>query len=330
MRFLHEIEHLNETQLRKKIEQKIQKLERNNKKNNPTTKSIGYQVGYNPEVNDVSWDGEDILIHFYIRCFYNQFVSKDMKMVYGITWNTQNGKGANNGSYYYMDDQEYLYDFCKWIQDKEIQDEYELFGYIRDFLRNYFGVIKMVEREDMHHLLVDQEGNYFEPLREHSIKDFKGKGNALCSEYAIMAHNILKLFDFESYLVIGNVIMSDKKPESHAYNMITFKESYSDEWKHAVIDFINGVNMYDLDFRKIGDEPFIGYIDRLDQDFVTRFVQGDERLQFSEYGYGVMGETLLKFNFQDKTREYYVDKVIHANASVNHSKTYTYKRNPMI
>ena len=330
MRFLHEIEKLNEEQLRKIIARKIEKLERKSKKNNPTAKSIGYQVGEQPETNEVHWEGDDLLIKFYIRCFYNQFIPKDMKIVYGMAWNTENGKGNNHGSFYYMDNQEYLYDFCKWIQDKEIQDEYELFGYIRDFLKKYFGKIRTIDRDQMHKLLIGLDGNCFEPTKGHSIGDFKGKGNALCSEYAVMAQNILRLFDYESYLVIGNVIMSDKQPESHAYNLLTFKESATGEWKHAVVDFINGVNMYDINFKKIEEEPFMGFIDSLDQDFVNRLVQGDERLRFEEYGFSKMGDTLLKLTFGNKTRVYYIDKLIRAEESVNCSKTYTYKRNPMI
>ena len=325
MKFLHIVEKSSDRRLKKLIDYRIKRLERKNLKNNPNVTSVGYQVDYTPTIQDFVWDGEDYSLQFMVRCFYNQFLPKNMKVVYGLGWDSLSGRAGNRGNYYYMDDQEYLYDFCKFIKDKEIVDEYEFFGYIRDSLSHYFGVIPSQDRDEMHNLLVDKNGNYITPHKEHSIKDFKGKGNALCSEYASMAHNILRLFDFESYLVIGNMSTSTSKNESHAYNMITFKEEDTKETKHVVVDFLNPVYVYDMNYQLIGDEPFIGFIESLDQDFVNRFVNGEEHLEFDEYGYSILGDTLLKFSY-DRTREYFVDTHIYGESTVKKSKTYTYHK----
>ncbi len=86
-----------------------------------------------------------ISLQFMVRCFYNQFLPKNMKVVYGLRWDSLSGKASNRGNYYYMNDQEYLYDFCKFIKDKEIVDEYgysilgdTLLKFSYDRTREYF------------------------------------------------------------------------------------------------------------------------------------------------------------------------------------------------
>ena len=323
MKFLEEIIGLDDEQLRKKVFSKIKRLERKSKQDNPNCKALGYQIGYASELHNIQSDGEYINIELMMRCFYNNFIPKDTKMVYGLTYNCA-GQAGNRGCYYYVDDQEYLYDFCQYIQDKEVETEYELFGYIRDFLKGYFGTIKKVDREEMYSMIIDVNERVFPPIREHSIKDFKGKGNALCSEYAVMAQNLLRLFGFESYLVIGHESISGKNAESHAFNMINFTEQETKTKEHILIDFMNPVNVWDLEYHKIGEEPFVGHLDQLDEDFVNRFVNEEEHLVFEDYAYYIMGETIVKLGFE-RTRDYYIDKYIYPDGTVKKSKTYTYQ-----
>ncbi len=143
MRFLHEIEKLNENKLRRKISNKIKRLERKSKKNNPHITTIGYQVGFEPVLNDVSWDEDVIEITYQINDFYDDFIPENTRIVYGMMLNPFTGKARHDGKYYYMDDQEYLYDFCKFIQDKEIEDSYDFFGYLKDFLENILVLLKI-------------------------------------------------------------------------------------------------------------------------------------------------------------------------------------------
>lgn len=322
MKFLNEIRTLSEEQLKKTVEAKIEELEKRSKEENPNCNIIGYQVDSNPEFHELKSDGEYVNIELTMRCFYNNFISKDTKMVYGLTYN-YDGRAGNGGCYYYVDDQEYLYDFCKFIQEQDVETEYEFFGFIRDFLKGYFGTIKQVEREQMYSLLVDGNEKIIPPRKEHSIKDFKGKGNAMCSEYTVMAQNILRLFDFESYFVIGQEAVSGRNAESHAFNMINFLESETEEERHAIIDFMNPVNVWDISYHKVGEEPFIGQLEALDDDFVDRFINQEEHLVFDDYAYYVLGDTLIKLGFA-RTRDYFVDTYIHPDKTVNKSKTYSY------
>lgn len=326
LRFLHSIEGLNDYQLRKKVVQKIQTVERKSRKFCPTDTEIGFNVGYNQEHELNCSDSGS----FVLNCIYGQFVRPDTKIIYGLSWDLEKGTGVNDGNYYYMDDQEYLYDFCRFVQDKEIMDEYEFFGYVRDFLKDYFGYIKKVGREQMHRMILKNDVDCFDPVQDHSVKDFKGKGNAMCSEYASMAHNILKLFDLESYLVVGTVILNGANPSAHAYNLITFQETATGEIRHAVIDFINGVDVFDVDFTKIGEEPFIGFFDELDQPFINQFVNGEKHLQFDEYRFMLINDTVFRLGIAERSRDYYIDDFIYANAGVNCCKTYTKEKNPML
>lgn len=330
LRFLHSIEHLNDFQLEKKVQQKIQKLERKSKKYCPFDDGIGYMVSYNPDVDELNLETLNLDASFVLNCIYGQFVRPDTKMIYCLQWDLNSGVGVNNGNYYYMDDQDYLYEFCNFIKDKEIEDEYELFEYIRDFLRDYFGYLKKIGREEMNQLIMRSDGFYYDPIQEHSIHDFKGKGNAMCSEYAIMAHNLLKLFDFESYLVIGNVILDGETPMPHAYNLIKFKEQDTGKVIHAVMDFANPVAVYDIDFHKIGEVPFMGFFDSLDQDFINQFVDGEVHLDFDEYRYIILNDTVLKLGLENRKRDYYIDSFLCANSDVNCSKIYTKEKKPML
>ncbi|MBR3210999.1 MAG: hypothetical protein IKF71_03565 [Bacilli bacterium] len=328
LRFLHTIENLNDSQLQKVVRHKIDVLERKSKKNCPYDVELGYEVGHQPLSFDLEEIDEDD--SFTINCVFGQFARKDTKMIYGLAWNTENEIGFNNGYYYYMDEQDYLYDFCKYVKDKEIGDEYEFFEYVRDFLSDYFGHFKKCDRDKMHHLFIKNNGLFLDPVRKHSIKDFKGKGNAMCSEYAIMAHNILKLFDFETFLMIGNLLLEGKESVPHAYNLITFREQKTKKKRHALLDFINDVDVYDIQYNKIGKVPFMAFIDELNSDFLDRFVQGDVHLCFEEYRYLIVGDTVLRLGLEDQKRDYFMDNYIYAKPDVNYSKIYTKKNGPML
>jgi len=321
MRFLREIQGLDEEHLRKKVSSKIKRLEAQSLKENPDYQVLGYQVEDIPQLYQLERTGNESYISLTMRCFYNNFIPKNTKIVFGLVYNRL-GRAGSFGKSYYLDDQEYLYDFCKYIQEIDIEDEVELFGYIRDFLKKYFGYFQVLDRDQMLTMLMDINGNPFPINNTHSIKNFKGKGNALCSEYAVMAQNILRLFGFESYLVLGTEKVNDNNPEGHAYNLITYKDSETKTTRHAVLDFMNPVSVYDHDYHKIGEEPFIGYIDKLDEEVVNELIHGDKHLVFDDYGYCIFGNSLLKLGF-NRTRNYYVDTYIHPDTKKSDNKVYT-------
>ena len=204
MNFYEQIVNLNEKNLRKKIKRKIDKLERKTRKNNPDYNVLGYHVPANKEKYDTYEGEEGTNFDLEMRCFYNGYICKNSKVVYGLVYDL-NGNAGNYGSYYYVDDDEYIYDFCKYIQDKEIEDIFELLEYMLDFLKDYFGRIKLIDRNNMFQLLYKNEDELYDPIQEHSITHFKNKGNAMCTEYSVMAQNLMRVFDIESYLMIGTL-----------------------------------------------------------------------------------------------------------------------------
>ena len=73
-----------------------------------------------------------------IVCGYDGYIPRGTKIVYGFSYNPNNGVASNNGKYYYLDDDHYIYDFCQFIKNQEVANDYELFEYLLDFLKDYF------------------------------------------------------------------------------------------------------------------------------------------------------------------------------------------------
>ena len=307
MNFLEALKSLDDEQIEKKVKEKIKRLERQSRKDAPNVKVLGYLIELTPEKREVFGAPNDRKLAIDMQSFYNCFIPKDMKIVFGISYNAA-GMIYNRGKYYYADDQDILVEFCKWVKDKDIISDYELFGYMRDFLKLYFGQIPQVDRYTMYSVIHDQDGNPFPPTKEHSMKSFKGKGNAECTEYSVMAQNLLRLFGYHSYIFMGNESLSTGKSGTpHAFNMISFQECDTKEIKHMVIDFTIPVDVYDIHNKKLGEEPFYGTIDHIDQELVDKIIYEDEKLVFDDYAYIFVGDIPAKAAYE-RQRTYYVDK----------------------
>lgn len=316
MNYYKQLKNLSDIELKKKISSKIKKLERKSKKNNPDTHNVlGYHLGENPTQYEKYMSDSGDNFDLELRCFYNGYLCKGTKMVYGLEYDMK-GNAGNHGNYYYIDDDSYIYDFCKYIQDKDIENDYELFDYMLEFIRDYYGYIKQLERGDMFKLITKNKNEYFKPIKEHSISDFKGKGNAMCSEFSVMAQNLLRFFDYESYIMIGTERIGNHKPESHAFNLLTFKEIDTNKKRNVLIDFSNYINIFDINFKKIGEMPFMGYLDRLDQNLVEEMIFGDKHLVFDDYAYYILGNSMSKLAYERK-RDYFIDSYIRPDKSIN-------------
>lgn len=315
MDFYREIYSMELYQVDQLIHDKISHYE-----NNPPTEYdvVGYEVSenetkYNIDISDYNKSQ----IELGVNCFIPGYITKDKKIVYSVTCG-QDGTVSNGGCYYYIDDDEYIYDFCHYIHDAEIVDEYELFSYILDFLQQYFKTLPTIERDTMFRVLVGKDGQSFKPIKEHSISDFKGKGNALCSEYAVLANNILNIFGIESYVVIGNIKNeNEKKSDLHAYNFVSFTKG-NDE-VNLLLDFADYVPVRDIDDQIIDVSPFIGELDRLDNELIHSIVYDDEKLLFENYSYYVIGDTLLKVA-NGINREYSITSYISSDSNIKKCK----------
>jgi hypothetical protein len=232
---------------------------------------------------------------------YDGYIPKDTKVIYGFSID-QRKLLSNRGMYYKVDDDGYIYDFCKYIKDKDVSNEEDLFEHILIFLMKYFGVFKFSERDDMFKVILKDDKTYHDSIREHKLSDFKGKGNALCSEYSIMANNILNVFGIYSCVLFGQLEITDKGKDGHAFNLVSFVDSDTHERVNALVDFSNGVNVYDFSYNKIGDSPFIIYLDNI-EDTVNKFICDDTHINGKEYDYMVIGRTLLQM-YTDRARDY--------------------------
>ena len=299
MNFYNELLKLDNKDIDTLVDYRIEYLERNKERS---------YIGYNAENNFINHKVEiknnERAYSLEVRCFHSGFIPKDTKVVYGMVYDG-NGNISNDGCYYYIDNHDYIKDFCKYIKQFYVSNEYELFDYILDFLKGYFGCIEKISREDMFKLIKNDQGHNFDLTKEHGLSQFKGKGNALCTEYSVMAQNILSVFGITSYLTIGKIKTGDKEAESHAFNLISLPHD-----KDILVDFSNYVKIYDLDFEYLGDSPFIGNVGLIDQEFVNRLVNDEEVLEFEDYSYLIVGDTLAKISY-DRNRSYFIDGEIY-------------------
>ena len=183
--------------------------------------------------------------------FWFGYVPLNTKIVYGIACGKGFNFDSNCGYYYYVDDDSYVYDFIKYIKDWDIEDHYNLVHLINGFSRSLFEKnINRKNRFEMHKLLLKEDkGEYvfFEPIKEHSIKDFYGNGSAQCTEYALVASNLLSVLGFITYYCMDY---------NHAYNIFFVEDKDKDFYEGYLLDYSDSVHVYDIYNNCIGLYPF--------------------------------------------------------------------------
>ncbi len=316
MDFLEEIRHLSDEELKKKVYDKIAELEEQSNEDNNNSKEIGYLIDNNPHCYDlINTDKE---IHSVgIRCIYNGYIPKGMKINYGIKYNLTSGLVSNNGRYYIVDDDSYLYDFCKYIKDKDIVNEYEFFEYALSFIKDYFGNIKIYNREDMLKKIYKNKDTTvgYNPTQDRRLSWFKGRGNAMCTEYSILAQNILSLFGMKTYYVLGIEHTDGEKTTDHAFHFVSYADNETNEKVNALIDFTKHVKIYDMNFKEVGASPFMSYIEELNEDFFMSFLETDH-LIIEDYDYYEFGNETMVLKY-DRKRDYYMGVRLATDKSVN-------------
>ncbi len=305
MNIIKEIESLKEEELDDYIKNRIEFLEEQSTRFNLGIDTIGFKLDYNPTNYHLLDKDDSKTFQITVRCFYSGYISKGMKMVYGMEYH--NGRiASNNGNYYYVDDDKYIYDFCQLIRNKDVQNEFELFDYILEFMNHHFGNLKQLpERDEMHKLVLEKDFYYFKPTVEHVFSDFEKKGNAMCTEYSLMGQNLMSFFDITSYFVIGKEEDMINGIENHAFNLISFQDEEKEE-RNYLIDYSSPIKIFNENFEQIGKSPFLGKLERIDQDFVNDLIMNETHLSFKAYAYYLLGDTLLKLG-GNVDREYYLD-----------------------
>lgn len=172
---------------------------------------------FNGETFELDIEPEPLQWHFFLPDY--------VKIYYGRTG--EDGTMLDLGFHYYIDDNEYLKDFARYLRNNLTEGEiYELTDkdfiyHVFNFLNSYFESLTKKEHDDrvsMHTYLVDSNEKSIS-TRKHSNKDFYGRNNAVCSEYSSMGLNILGIFGYNASIVYG-VVADEDGMEGHMYNIV--------------------------------------------------------------------------------------------------------------
>ena len=264
------------------IEAYVNESKRFNRKN-----YLGRDVGINPKREVIAADDLGINM-FDVNTRWVGYIPNNIKVVYYRI--SDHGYLYNDGGYYYMGDEDYLYEFAEWISDQDVTDDMNLILLVDQFVHKYFdNNIDPVTREIRHQLLYDKNGDGIPPTVEHQLSDFKGIGAGLCSEYAVMGQNIMTIFGLETELIFG---------DKHAFNIYFEKNG-----EVNVVDFKQRVNVYDMNQRLSAILPFVEPIDGYDDNLYSEFLSGAKSLSFPNYSVVVIGRT-HKIMMDDLVRVY--------------------------
>ena len=301
MDFYYKLKEMSLEEIEKYLSYEIYNLESISKQNN-SYGYIGYNLHFNP--GKISLLGEDEKNPVEEVKFHTGYVPKGTKVIFGC--NTyDNGMSFNGGMYYIVDDEEYVYEFCRLIKDADVRSNEELFEFILFYLNDYFGERGNQTREEMFQLIMKADHTYYDSVIGHKLSDFKGKGNAVCTEYAVMANNILTVFGFDSTIVLGQLRIGMKDVQDHAFNIVSYTDSEYNR-KDMLVDFSSSSDVYDFNYNQIGDVPYTIDLTYLDDDFFEKFYYMQKHLYFDDYCYVSEGGMLLKLKVDNNTRDYYV------------------------
>ena len=279
------------------INNRIELLEKDTFTNTDYRNYIGFDLDINPNLH--LYSDEPLLIN--ANCVIKKYIPLDTKMVYGMLF--ESGGVSCRGNYYYLDDDSYIHEFCKFIHNENVCDEYDLFDYVLEFLNDYFGYIKKMDRVEMAKLIYKNDRSVFTPIQEHSITDFKGKNNALCSEYAALSHNILSFLGFDCALIIGK-----GNNDSHAFNVVSYIEYETGRKVSLLLDFNSVVANIDVNFNILFKSPYIYEIDK-DLDEIIEELENKKVIDCEDYSMMFMHNKVLKLcNY--KMRNYSLDIII--------------------
>lgn len=207
---------------------------------------------------------------------WNGYIPLGTKIVYGYINNKKNNTISCGGYYYYMDDEQYVYDFVKFIKKYRIEDELDAICAINIFENKYFSkLVNPKKRLEMHKLIWKNENIFFEPIKEHSIKDFYGNGSAQCTEYAAVTNNLF------SILGIPISCFYDKK---HAYNVLYIETDKEKElFDSYILDFSDCSFIYDEKLHCTGRYPFFKKIENGDREYINDVVNKGKRVEVEDY-----------------------------------------------
>ena len=294
---INTIKKLSDEELEDFFQKKIQELEKDSEKD-----MIGYQVDLNPSSSFLlhSEEKDDDIA---LSCLSNGFIPIGSKIVYGVT--QDKGKYVNKGMYYYVDTYDYILEFLKEMKTKDIKNIYEFYITIEEFILSYFhGRIDYETRPNLHKVFHKDEETFYSPIKEHVFSEFKERGGALCTEYTLIAQNILSFFEIETLYVIGMLTVEGFVPQWHAFNFVKYsEEKYQLD---ALVDFSRFVDIKDIYGRVEGYAPYIQEIDNINTDFLINFIRQQVTVVGEDY-HEMSFENIVLRAYHPQKREYKIE-----------------------
>ena len=283
------------------IKNRIEELEEESKRYENDLETIGYYLDYNP-VSQTEKDN----VYIDMCGIYKGYARKGTRIVFGISFmNDKKCLVGNDGNYYYIDTDDYIYEFCDWIKDIKIEDEFELFYCIQKFIKKYFGTIPSMNREKMFQLIYKDDYSFFKPLKEHGLSWFKEKGNAMCTEYAVLAQNLLSFFGIQSYLLFGEEKENNDSSEYHAFNFISCKDDDTGNECMCLMDFAMPVGIYNLNHELKGEFPYTFFLEDFDEDDLMDYYENEKVFSSPDHMYMMINDDIMEISLST-TREYCV------------------------
>lgn len=297
MKIMRKIEKLKDEELKQFVVNRINLLERKQKKKN-ISDTIGYLLDYNAASFDLL-DFTDDVLQVQMICKFDGYIPLKTKIVYGMIYDPKSKIASNGGNFYYLDDDKYILNFCKYSKDKEVFDEFELFDCILEFCQKYFGVIEILKKEEMIKLIYKNDRAFFDPINVPKFSLFKGKGNNLCSEIGVMVQNILSFLGFNISLIIGTLKLDDENMEAHAFNMLDFKHSKTKEDLSILLDIASPVYVVDMNYEKIGVAPYVHYLDKCKNEIFKDLIIGNSsEIKCTNHSYMYTLQNVLKLDWE--------------------------------
>ena len=225
-----------------------------------------------------------------------------VKIIYSYVLDS-NGYTVNNGCYYYITDHEYIYEFAKYIQQERIIDEIDFLTHVFKFINYYFFSFKTrnISREQMHQPPLNKYGRYIRPTMTHRFLDFKEANNAECSEFSVMAQNILSIFGFKMLFFNGSV-NSIYGNGGHAFNLALINKV------PCIIDFYIPSKVYKIDGKLSTYSPFLGVINGYSTTSLRRHLLNKIPYYFPDYSYLKINDSYIMIS-NGENRKYTVGDV---------------------
>ena len=302
MDFLEKIFNCSEKEIIEIIEKRIDEVTKESNKTNGTHNIIGYRLDLNEKTKRE--DGSEELDPIEINYWFG-YIPKNTRIVYGGSFDYDICKGSNEGQYYYMDSEDYIYEFVDYVRKNQIvvNDPYDIVGYLHLFLLSYFGKNRMdtISRETLHALLLNQDGRYFEPIKEHSISDFKGTGGAVCTEFSALSTNILSIFGFDTIFLSGFY-----NGQGHNFLVV----SYGEDDCFNVLDLSCPVEVFDEQNRIIKTAPYVMELEGFTEDDFCKFIFEGNHLLLEDYYLTKFDRDHIYATYtKDDERDYSMDQV---------------------